>query len=175
MQILVETVMNSDRLRIRNLMEDDYPYIISVVDEWWNGRHMADMLPKLFFQHFQNTSFVTVRMNGNQEVVAFLVGFISQTQPAEAYVHFVGVNPAYRTLGLGRELYERFFDVAGKRGCRLVRCVTSPLNKGSIAFHVKMGFEFDPGDGMTEDGIPVHSNYDGRGQSRVCFKRDLSD
>jgi len=134
---------------------------------------MADMLPKLFFQHFQNTSFATVRTNGSENIVAFLVGFVSQMHPTEAYVHFVGVHPDYRTYGLGRRLYEHFFDAVRKRGCKLVRCVTSPVNNGSIAFHVKMGFEFEAGEGKTEDGIPVHMNYDGRGQSRICFKKNL--
>jgi ribosomal protein S18 acetylase RimI-like enzyme len=167
--------MNADELYVRNLREDDYPYIISVVDEWWDGRHMADMIPKLFFQHFQDTSFVAVRTNRGDDIVAFIVGFLSQTHPTEAYVHFVGVHPDYRMHGLGRDLYERFFETARSRGCRLVRCVTSPPNKGSIAFHRRMGFEFDEGDSVTEEGIPIHSNYDGRGQNRVCFKKSLLD
>ena len=167
--------MNSDHLEVRNLKEDDYPYIISVVDQWWGGRHMEDMLPRLFFQHFRNTSFVIVRTDGKHGIVAFLVGFISQSNPAEAYIHFVGVDPSCRMHGLASNLYQHFFEAVKKRGCETVRCVTSPVNKGSVAFHLKMGFEFDSGDGMTEDGIQVHPNYDGKGRSRVCFKRSLSD
>lgn len=37
---------------IRQVEQHDYPSIISVVDEWWGGRPMAAMLPKLFFVHF---------------------------------------------------------------------------------------------------------------------------
>src|SRR6476646_4523170 len=42
----------------------------------------------------------------------------------EAYIHFVGVDPARRTTGLGRTLYERFFAAVADRS--VVRAVTSP-------------------------------------------------
>ena len=45
--------------------------VISVVDSWWNGRHMADMLPRLFFEHFTDTSFAAER---DGELAGFLVG-----------------------------------------------------------------------------------------------------
>ena len=39
---------------------------------------MVDMLPKLFFVHFRDTSFVAER---NGELSGFLVGFLSQSEP----------------------------------------------------------------------------------------------
>jgi hypothetical protein len=49
-----------------------------------------------------------------------------------------------------------------------VHCVTSPVNKRSIAFHQAMGFEIEPGD-TTVDGVAVASDYDGRGGDRAKF------
>ena len=43
---------------IRHAEPRDYGRVIAVVDEWWGGREMRAMLPKLFFVHFQSTSFV---------------------------------------------------------------------------------------------------------------------
>lgn len=156
---------------IRHAESSDYQPIISVVNDWWGGRQMADMLPKLFFVHFQNTSFVAEQ---DGEIVAFLVGFISQTFPEEAYIHFVGVSPKYRKAGLARTLYERFFVTVQKMGCRTVRCVTSPVNKGSITFHSSLGFSVEDGD-KAIDGISVFEGYDGEGQDRVLFHRYLGD
>ena len=51
-------------MEIRQLRADDHQQIISVVDDWWGGRPMARMLPRLFFLHFQDTSF---RKNINAE------------------------------------------------------------------------------------------------------------
>jgi GNAT superfamily N-acetyltransferase len=128
---------------IRALRPSDYRPVISVIDDWWGGRHMADMLPRPFFEHFTDTSFAAER---DGELVGFLVGFKSQSRRGEAYIHFVGIHPDERGRGLGRRLYERFF--AAVRGCEVVRAVTSPVNRGSVEFHRRMGFEVDHGDGQ---------------------------
>lgn len=49
--------MKGIHLQIRNVKEGDYAPVIGVINDCW-GRNMADILPKLFFQHFQDTSFV---------------------------------------------------------------------------------------------------------------------
>jgi ribosomal protein S18 acetylase RimI-like enzyme len=132
---------------------------------------MADMLPKLFFVHFQETGFVA---EDEGKLVAFLIGFVSQTHPEEAYIHFIGVHPDARKTGIAKRLYEQFFAVVSERGCRVVRSVTSPVNKGSIQFHTQMGFEIEPGDGVV-DGVAVTTDYDGNGQSRVLFAKRLEE
>ena len=86
-------------LQIRQLSTADYPFVISVIDQWWGGRQMADKLPRLFFEHFTDTSFAAER---DGKLAGFLAGFISQSRPGEAYIHFVGVDPAARGSGVGR-------------------------------------------------------------------------
>jgi len=122
---------------------------------------MAPILPKLFFIHFEGTSFVAEDSDGR--LVAFLIGFLSQTDADEAYIHFVGVAPEERGTGLGRELYERFFDVVREDGRTLVRCVTSPANEQSVAFHESLGFTAES----------VVADYDGPGEDRVLFVKQL--
>jgi predicted GNAT superfamily acetyltransferase len=155
---------------IRNAEPSDHAPIIAVVDEWWGGRQMADGLPKLFFVHFRDTSFVAVE---DGAIRGFVTGFRSQTIPNQAYIHYVGIDPETRGSGLGRLLYPRFFEAARALGCTEVHCVTSPVNKQSIAFHQAMGFECLPGDSEV-DGVPVFTDYDGKGGSRVRFRRYLS-
>jgi len=155
--------------QMRNANEQDYTKIITVINDWWGGRQMSDMLPKLFFVHFQPTSFV---VEADGEIIAFLIGFLSQTNPEEAYIHFVGVHPDRRGDGVGQELYQMFFQEVKKRGCHTVRCITSPVNKGSIHFHGKMGFEVEAGDKVV-DGVWVTTNYDGHGNDRVQFVKRI--
>jgi len=157
--------------RMRHLGPADYPLVISVIDQWWGGRPMAGKLPRLFFEHFTDTSFAAER---DGRLAGFLAGFVSQSRPGEAYIHFVGVDPAVRGGGLGRLLYEAFFRAAEARGCSQVRAVTSPVNRGSVAFHQRMGFRLEHGDAEV-DGIPVSSDYDGPGGDRVRFLRILRD
>ena len=163
--------------RIRPLRPSDFAPVIAVIDEWWGGRAMAQMLPRLFFDHFTDTSFAAVRDGARDDardagLAGFLVGFVSQSQPGDAYIHFVGVHPSERGHGLGGRLYSTFFDVVRARGCTRVRTVTSPVNTGSVAFHRRMGFRLEPGDAHA-GGIPVATGYDGPGQDRVRFVRDL--
>ena len=157
-------------MRLRHAHVTDYDRVLAVIDSWWGGRPMGARLSHVFFLHFAPTSFV---LEADSEVVGFLLGFLSQTHPDEAYVHFVGIHPDYRRLGLGRLLYERFFLAAQMHGCRFVRSITAPSNELSIAFHRGMGFAPLHGDVLV-DGVPVWFDYAGAGGHRVVFRRALA-
>lgn len=156
-------------MTIRNIREEDYPSVISVLNDWWGGRQMVDKLSRLFFKHFQDTSFIA-EDNGN--MIGFLVGFVSQSHPEAAYIHFVGIHPDYRKIGMGKTLYQRFFETVMQRGCKTVHLITSPENVLSIAYHTKIGFRMIQGD-TNVSGVLVHTDYDGPGEDRVVFTKEL--
>lgn len=158
-----------EHVRIRDAEPSDYESIISVVNAWWDGRNMRDMLPKLFFVHFRQTSFVA---EANGQIAGFLTGFVSQTVREEAYIHFAGVGPEFRRKSIGRALYQHLFSVARPLGCRAVRCVTSPVNRNSIAFHLRLGFTVEPTETSVE-GLCIARDYDGPGEDRVLFVKRL--
>ena len=145
---------------MRNARPGDYDRIAPLVDEWWGGRQMLDMLPRLFFVHFSDTAFVAEE---GGDLAGFLAGFLSQSKQDEAYIHFAGVSPGHRGRGVGRLLYERFFDAARAGSRSVVRCVTAPVNERSVAFHRALGFEVDE----------VAEGYDGRGGDRVLMSKRL--
>ena len=151
------------------LRPEHYAQVIGVVDEWWGGRPMAPMLPRLFFDHFGETSFA-VEHDGR--CVAFLTGFVSQSRPTQGYIHFVGVNPEHRKRNMGRRLYEHFIRAMVERGVSTVSAVTSPQNTGSLAFHLRMGFEVAPSE-CERGGMCVHPDYDGPGEDRVLLELHL--
>jgi ribosomal protein S18 acetylase RimI-like enzyme len=138
---------------------DDYDAIAAVLDTWW-GRPILAGLPRLFLDHFHGTSLV---IDGPGGLAAFLIGILSPSDPEQAYIHFVGVAPEARGRGLGRTLYQDFFDLARADGRRVVGAVTAPVNTGSIRFHRSMGF--------TVTG-PV-ADYNGPGHDLVVFERRL--
>jgi ribosomal protein S18 acetylase RimI-like enzyme len=145
--------------RSRPARPADYDAIAAVVDDWW-GRPVLGALPRLFLDHFHATSAV---VDGPDGPAAFLVGFLSPSEPDWAYIQFVGVSPAARGRGLARQLYEEFFALARGDGRRLVGAVTGPVNARSVAFHRAMGF--------TVTG-PV-ADYDGPGHGKIVFRREL--
>ena len=80
---------------------------------------MAAMLPKLFFVHFRDTSFVAEDDGGSP---GFLCGFRSQTFDDEAYIHFVGVDPAAAApVSAGRST-----SASSPRSRRAPSCARSP-------------------------------------------------
>ncbi|UTH76220.1 GNAT family N-acetyltransferase [Chromobacterium sp. IIBBL 290-4] len=156
-------------MRIRQIEADDFAVLSLAMDDWWGGKPVRHLLHRMYFDHFSSTSFAAVE---GDEVIGFLVGFRSQSQPEQAYIHLVGVSPQARGREVGRNLYRHFFEAVGKSGCREVRAITSPGNAASIAFHRRMGFALLPGDGV-EEGVPVMYDYSGPGQHRVGFQLRL--
>jgi ribosomal protein S18 acetylase RimI-like enzyme len=157
-------------LTARHPTAGDHARVLAVLDAWWGdlkGRagavERALLLPRLYFQHFATTSFLVERPGG--ELAAFLVGFLSQTEPDAAYVHFAGVDPALHGQGVGRSLYRAFAGLARAHGRRVVHCVTSPENTASRAFHTRLGFT----------ASPVLRDYDGPGLDRVAFTLAVAD
>ncbi|SEL60293.1 GNAT family N-acetyltransferase [Streptacidiphilus jiangxiensis] len=147
-------------LTVRQARPADYDAIVAVVDTWW-GRPIKATLPRLYLEHFHATSRVAEHPDGS--LAGFLIAFLSPSLAQEAYIHFVGVDPALRGSGLAGRLYREFFAEAAAAGRDVVRAVTSPVNHGSIAFHTAMGFSVTgPVDG-----------YNGEGSSLMLFERRL--
>jgi ribosomal protein S18 acetylase RimI-like enzyme len=162
----------SGEIRLRRPTEADHPQLVGQVDEWWGGRKVHQLLPRLWLQHFTRTSWVAEEADGR--LVGFLVGFISPDRPDHAYIHMVGTSPNHRRSGLGRMLYERFFADVEARGVRRVWAVTWPGNRVSVGFHRAMGFRPTDGAGTQNlYGTPAYPDYDAEGDDRVVFSREL--
>lgn len=156
----VRSVLMTGDISLRAARAADYDRIIAVVDDWW-GRTVHHALPRLFLDHFHDTSLIAERPDGG--LAGFLVGFSSPAQRDSAYIQFVGVAPQERKSGLARLLYQTFFEMAARDGRSVVRAVTAPVNTASIAFHTAMGFTVT---GPFED-------YDGPASAKVLFERRL--
>jgi L-amino acid N-acyltransferase YncA len=118
---------------------------------------------------FRRTSLV---VEHDDELIGFLIGFPCVDHLDEACVHFAAVHPAWRGAGLGRDLYRRFFGIARAQGRSVVRAVTAPANKASIAFHTTLGFVVLPGDDEV-DGVPVTLDLGPQGDYVVRFELSL--
>lgn len=153
-------------LTVRNSEPADHKRIISVMKDWWGGRDLTWMLPKLFLVHFCDTSFIIEK---EEDLMAFLIGFLSQSKTNEGYIHLVGVHPNYRGMGIGEFLYHRFFQICKANSRDTIRSCTSPVNKGSIEFHRKIGFNILQGNADV-DGVQVSLNYNLFGDSKVLFE-----
>lgn len=161
-----------DGTRFRRPTEADYPAIVRVVDDWWGGRKIDHLLPRLWLQHFTGTSWLAETEDGR--LAGFLVGFLSPDQADVAYCHMLATNPNARRRGLGRALYERFFEDARAGGRTQVFAVTWPGNRGSIAFHRSLGFQVTAGPGSQNlYGAPAQPEYDFEREDRTILVRAI--
>lgn len=153
-------------LKIRNSRPSDHQRIIGVLKDWWGGRDLTWMLPKLFLTHFCTTSFVIEK---NDALIAFLIGFLSPARSDEGYIHFAGVHPDYRGIGIGAFLYDRFFGICKASGRNIIRACTSPVNIESIEFHKKIGFNILNGNAEI-GGVQVTLDYNKPEDPKVLFE-----
>jgi ribosomal protein S18 acetylase RimI-like enzyme len=157
-------------ITFRRPTEDDYVAIIRVVDEWWGGRNLSKLLPRLWLQHFTGTSWLAEGRDGR--IAGFLVGFLSPDHADTAYCHMIATNPNLRRSGLGAALYERFFEDARAAGRTQVHAVTWPGNRISLAFHRSIGFEIAKGPGSQNlYGTPAVAGYDFDREDRAIMVR----
>jgi GNAT superfamily N-acetyltransferase len=130
----------------------DSEAVTNAIEEWWPGIHMIHGVCPQLFEHFGDTCLIGEE---DGQLVAFLVGFMSQRFPDAGYVHYMGVRPDRRGAGLGSQMYARFAAFARQRGRTRVLAEAGAWNVKSIAFHRHVGFTLQPGDEVI-DGIPVH-------------------
>ena len=158
--------MSCTSLTFRRPIPDDWDRVMAVMPGWWDGRDLRPLLPKVFFEHFRGTSLL---VEHEDRLIGFLVGFFCPDHDDEAYVHFVGIEPTWRRVGLAGDLYRRFFALARTSGRTVVRAVTAPVNGGSIAFHTALGFSVLPGDDEV-CGVPVTTDRGPHGDHLVRFQ-----
>ena len=159
-------------IRFRRPTEADYPTIVRVIDDWWGGRKVDVLLPRLWLQHFTGTSWLAE--TPDRGLAGFLVGFLSPDETDVAYCHMISTNPNLRRRGLGRALYERFFADARAGGRREVRAITWQGNRASIAFHRAIGFEVEAGPGSQNlYGTASQAAYDFDRADRAILVRAL--
>jgi GNAT superfamily N-acetyltransferase len=162
----------NDAILFRRPVEADHATIVELVDEWWGGRRLRSLLPRLWFQHFRGTSWIAEAADGT--LLGFLVGFLSPDNPDAAYVHMIGTNPNRRRRGIGRALYEHFLDDVRAAGRHRVLAITWPGNRVSVDFHRRLGFRPDDGPGTVPIyGVPAYPDYDGDGEDRAVLIREL--
>ena len=163
--------MNPSELVWRPAEPEDAPAVAAAIDGWWSHAHMVHGVCPQLFQHMGDTCLI---VEDGGEMIAFLVGFMSQRLPACGYVHYTGVRPDLRGRGIGREMYRRFAALTRARGRSEVFAEVGTWNVDSIAFHRRVGFVLLPGDDVL-DGMPMFHDTGSRGIDYIEMVWRLDD
>lgn len=154
-------------MKIEKCTKADYDEILANISDFWGSDRTLNIHHPMYIYEFGDSAYV---IRGDDKVIAYLFGFISQTSPT-GYVHLIGVRNNYQNRGLGSALYEHFIGYAKEKGCNKVKAMTIPANSLSIAFHKKIGMKLLGS--KNANGVEVVSDYSGRGQDRVVFEKDI--
>lgn len=162
----------SGDLALRHPTEADYPRVVELIDEWWGGRRMRHLLPRLWFRHFASTCWlaeVTDRPGGPR-LAGYVVGAMSGDDPSIALLHLLAVDPNRRREGIGRLLVERFVATARAAGARRIEALVRPDERPAVAFAGAVGFEpvADP-PAHPIHGVPGFDDWDGPGEDRTLL------
>jgi len=148
--------------------KEDFNQVLDEYGQFWeHDRTVALHHPTIIYE-FGNSSFV-IKENGR--VLAYLFGFLSQTEPT-GYVHLLSVRRGFRRQGLANRLYAHFEQFARSHGCTRLKAITSPVNRLSIDFHRSIGML--PTGEPDGQGLLVVKGYSGPGLDRVVFYKDIA-
>ena len=141
----------------RPLRKGDFDRIVQVIDWWWGGPTASLAHPIFFYELGQAARVV----EHEDQLIGFLLGFVTPDEDPVGYVHMIGIHPDERRRSVGRRLYESFEDYCRGAGCRRLKAITTPGNEGSVQFHQALGWE-----------TKRVRDYAGPGRDRiVCTKR----
>ncbi|MEU8654123.1 GNAT family N-acetyltransferase [Streptomyces sp. NPDC048737] len=135
---------------IREALADHHRY--------WGGRDLRALHLLPLVHEFGSTCLAARSADG---VLGHLIGFV--TPDRTGYVHLVATRDDARGTGLGRALYDAFTRAARAQGAVRLKAVTTPGNEDSVGFHRGLGF-----------AVRLEEEYNGPGQSRVVFTRELA-
>jgi GNAT superfamily N-acetyltransferase len=152
---------------IQPLLPEDFLQILQETTDFWGSDRTLPFHHPMFVYEFGNAALVI--KEGNL-VVAYLLGFVSQTEPV-GYVHLIGVRQNWQRKGLGTMLYQHFTAFAKAHGFTELKAITTPGNLRSIQFHQNLGMQMIGEE--RADGIRVVRGYSGPGQDRVVFRMKI--
>lgn len=157
---------------IRNVKEDDFLSIAETATYCPPMITERNSIYHIFTKFFTNTSLIIE--SENKKVLGFLLGFISQDNSQEGYIHLLCVIPQCRKKGLAKALMDDFLKILKERGCRKVYLITSPGNKKAINFYHKIGFNIDnQGKEIVINGVKAIKNYNGPGEHKLILTKQL--
>ncbi len=159
------------KFKIRTVFEEDFIKISEFGERCSPMINERKAVYHLFTKYFKNTSLL-LEENGNLK--GFLIGFISQDNNENAYIHQLCIEKELRGQNMASNLVREFIRIVSSLGCKKVFLVCKPSNKTAINFYNKMGFSTLYSDQtILIDNTDVFMNYDGLGDDKIVFYKSI--
>lgn len=145
--------MNENSVRIRTAEEKDFPFILRVNEE---NVEVLSPMDEAKLRKFAEAAELLLVAEVDGKPAAFLIAlreglafydsenyrWFSKHYPSFLYIDRVVIDAPYRSIGIGRKLYQEVFGRARATGVSFVTAEidTIPYNEASLKFHEAMGF-----------------------------------
>jgi ribosomal protein S18 acetylase RimI-like enzyme len=147
-----------DNLLIEPLTLAGLDEVLADHDQFWDGRDTRFLHQRVFVHEFGDTCLAARGADGR--IAGYLIGFT--TPHRIGYIHAVAVRVSARGTGCGKALYQAFATAAAAQGAERLKAITTTGNSGSLAFHLRLGFNASRSD-----------DYSGPGEPRTVLTRPL--
>ena len=111
------------KFKIRNTFEEDFIKISQFGEKCSPMINERKAIYHIFTKYFKNTSLV-LEADGN--IKGFLIGFISQENNENAYIHLLCIDKDLRGQNMASNLLEEFISIVSSLGCKKVFLVCKP-------------------------------------------------
>lgn len=160
-----------EHVRIRTVKEKDFFEIMNLASKCDPIPIERDSIYHLFTKYFANTCFVAEIDN---QIVGYILGFISQLEKNVAYIHNICIAPDLRRKKIGSSLYQKFFQNMKNEKCQKIFLIINPKNKLSISYHESLGFNISKeGEEFYVEGVRASKDYNGPGKHMVVMFKPL--
>ena len=157
--------------RIRNVFEEDFMKISQIGEKCDLMINERKAIYHIFTKFFKNTSLV---LEDNKNIKGFLIGFISQENNENAYIHLLCIEKELKRQNMASNLVKEFISIVYSLNCKKVFLVCKPSNKTAINFYNKMGFlSLHSDETVVIDDINVFKDYDGPAEDKIVFCRSV--
>ena len=146
--------MKENGVQIRAAEEKDYPFILRVNKE---NVEVLSPMDAVRLKQFAEFAELLLIVEVDQKPAAFLIAlregvtfydsenylWFSRKYEKFLYIDRIVIDEPYRSLGIGRKLYQEVFAWANKTNVPFVTAEidTIPYNETSLKFHEAMGFK----------------------------------
>lgn len=159
-----------DNYFIKYFTKDDMDDAVELVKDYWNP-DLVRLIHPMFYRDFYKTCFSARTFDGR--LIGFVLGFVSQDNEGEGYIHAAFVHPDFRRKSVAKNLYSKIYWAFLNRGVKKARLITTVENTFSQSFHQSLGFDYASECDKEINGIPVASNYYGAGKDRAVMEKDI--
>jgi predicted GNAT superfamily acetyltransferase len=158
-------------MTIRNAREADFVTCVSIAHRAWPEFKEREAIYHILCKYFNNTCFVSEE---NGDIQGFLLGFISQVDSHDGYIHLIVVDNSLQRRGIAGNLYTEFFKTVRGMGAKRVRLTIDPANAASLGFHASMGFQPEIlGERIQVGSVWAAKDFNGPGKHMVPMRLQL--